>query len=76
MTIIKEWCDGRKEEISFKEASRLLIDIYGSPTDIWELLSHGEKLSTCTATYYTESYFANAQAGDPRVKQRRVRSYE
>ena len=73
MTVIKEWFDGRKEQITFKEASRALVDIYGSKTDIWELLSHGEKLSTCAATYYEEGYFANAQAGDPRVKQRRVK---
>ena len=67
MTIIKEWCDGRKEKVSLKEVSRMLSGTYGSAREIWDLLSHGEILESCAATYYEVHYFANAQENDPRV---------
>ena len=73
MTIVKEWCDGRKENISFKDAVRYLIDTYGTSSEIHELLSNGETLYTCTATYYEHHFCADKRIGDPRVKQRRVK---
>lgn len=71
MTIIKEWIsDGRKQEISFAEATRSLEDTYGTASDIEELLLGGERLETCVATYYVQHYCTNRQIGDPRLKRR------
>ena len=76
MTIVKEWYDGRKEEITIAEAIRSLKDTYGTPSDIKELLKGGERLETCTATYYMSHYRAIRRVDDPRVKQGRVNQYE
>lgn len=70
MTIIKEWFDGRKQEISFAEATRLLEDTYGTPSDIEELLLGGERLETCVAVYYMSHYRANKRVDDPRLRRR------
>lgn len=70
MTIIKEWCDGRKQEITFAEATRSLEDTYGTPSEIEELLLDGERLETCTAVYYMSHYRANDRIDDPRLKRK------
>ncbi len=76
MTIIKEWFDGRKQEISFAEATRLLEDTYGTASDIKELLLDGERLETCTAVYYMQHYQYYNRADDPRVKQGRLNQWK